>query len=214
MSANVDGGGKKFTCSRCHRDDLTEDDFPIDLRRTSGRYPWCKPCKAAYMREKYPERYSDEHPGPPLSPVCTGCGGPRGAKRARCNECEAKYQREYRHGVVIKESPLTLEQRTERRKQSQRESKRRTELRRYGTTPEEWDRVLVAQGNCCAICRTNTPTGAGAKYGHWHTDHDHATGKLRGLLCSSCNLLLGHAEDNPARLRAAANYLEKYLEKD
>lgn len=39
-------------------------------------------------------------------------------------------------------------------------------------------------------------------------DHDHASGDFRGWLCSKCNFCLGHADDNPERLRALANYLD------
>lgn len=40
-------------------------------------------------------------------------------------------------------------------------------------------------------------------------DHDHATGLMRGLLCHHCNMMLGHALDNPARLELGAAYLRK-----
>ena len=57
------------------------------------------------------------------------------------------------------------------------------------------------QGGRCAIC--------GAEQGNrrFHLDHDHATGRARGLLCHSCNLGLGAFRDNPEWLDAAAAYL-------
>ena len=48
---------------------------------------------------------------------------------------------------------------------------------------------------------------------HLYWDHDHESGLFRGWICSSCNLLLGHAFDNPDTLRRAALYLEKFNER-
>ena len=41
-------------------------------------------------------------------------------------------------------------------------------------------------------------------------DHDHITGKTRGLLCLNCNIALGHVQDNPSRLRLMVAYLDKF----
>lgn len=81
---------------------------------------------------------------------------------------------------------------------------RKYHLKQYGLTPAMYDAMLVAQGNCCAICRSRSP--AGKKY--FHVDHDHATGRVRGLLCFRCNSGLGNFKDDPRSLRAAAAYLE------
>jgi hypothetical protein len=43
-----------------------------------------------------------------------------------------------------------------------------------------------------------------------HVDHDHGTGAIRGLLCSSCNQALGQMKERPELLRAAAEYLERH----
>jgi hypothetical protein len=59
------------------------------------------------------------------------------------------------------------------------------------------------QGNLCAICKESFQF---KKYAI-HIDHDHVSGRIRGLLCRSCNLLLGHAKDNIAILRQCIQYL-------
>ena len=75
--------------------------------------------------------------------------------------------------------------------------------RRYGITAAEADAMLVAQGGLCSICRT-APAG--------HVDHDHETGAVRALLCFNCNGGLGQFRDDPAVLRAAADYVEHHRE--
>lgn len=75
----------------------------------------------------------------------------------------------------------------------------------YGLTYDEFDLLLACQDGRCAICG-----GRPRKHG-LAVDHDHKTGEIRGLLCSRCNhRLLGSANDDPARLRKAADYLEEF----
>ena len=86
-------------------------------------------------------------------------------------------------------------------------SYRRQDLKRhYNMTCEEWDKQFNAQGRACAVCKSIYP---GRKTGHWSTDHDHLTGLVRGVLCNGCNTALGQAKDDPQRLRALADYLER-----
>lgn len=76
-------------------------------------------------------------------------------------------------------------------------------LRQYGLTPTDFDAMLETQGGRCAICRGDDHNGR-----NWCVDHDHATGAVRGLLCTDCNIGLGKFKDDPAILRAAIEYLE------
>jgi hypothetical protein len=70
--------------------------------------------------------------------------------------------------------------------------------RNYGVTPEFYDFMVEWQGGACGIC------GDSAKL---VVDHHHTLGHVRGLICQSCNLMLGHAKDDPERLRQAIAYL-------
>jgi hypothetical protein len=75
-------------------------------------------------------------------------------------------------------------------------------MRRYGSTLEEYNR-LAEFG--CAICgRKDSGDLRGYRL---HIDHDHGTGKFRGLLCTTCNMGIGKFGDDPARLERAALYL-------
>ena len=78
----------------------------------------------------------------------------------------------------------------------------------YGITPEEFDAKMAEQGGVCAACLIPGWEGKGNAP---NTDHDHRTGAFRGILHGNCNNGLGNFKDDPARLRAAADYLERTL---
>lgn len=75
-------------------------------------------------------------------------------------------------------------------------------MREYGLTMEQYETMLSMQENACAICKEKSTKNL-------HVDHDHETGKVRGLLCYRCNSAIGYLADNPARARDLAEYLEK-----
>ena len=76
-------------------------------------------------------------------------------------------------------------------------------LKRVGLSEDRYFEMLDDQGWVCAIC-------GGELVGRLaHLDHDHATGKARGVLCQKCNLMLGNARDNIEILNKAINYLTK-----
>lgn len=74
--------------------------------------------------------------------------------------------------------------------------------RKYGITPEEYDRLLAEQDGRCAICRRRPRDDIS-----FHVDHDHVTGRVRGLLCFPCNNALGDFDDSPVVLARAADYV-------
>lgn len=82
----------------------------------------------------------------------------------------------------------------------------------YGITGTEYDRMYVAQGGLCAICKEpphdgNTPPTW--KVRRLAVDHCHTTGKVRALLCNSCNLLVKD-RNTTELLRKAIEYLENH----
>lgn len=77
-------------------------------------------------------------------------------------------------------------------------------LKKYGLTACQYTLMRIEQSDLCAICgqRDDAPRSLAV-------DHCHETGRIRGLLCSPCNLALGSMRDDPARLMAAARYLSR-----
>jgi Recombination endonuclease VII len=90
-----------------------------------------------------------------------------------------------------------------------RERTRASTRLKAGWLGEEIERAWAAQGGECAICAR--PMIREGQLSHsMTTDHDHTSGKARGLACSSCNKMIGFARDNPNILRAGAVYLESF----
>ena len=80
----------------------------------------------------------------------------------------------------------------------------------YGITLQQYDDWVKAHGGVCAIClRPPQPVGR-KKEAKLVVDHDHLTNKLRALLCSHCNSMLGLARENVEVLRRAIAYLEHF----
>lgn len=82
--------------------------------------------------------------------------------------------------------------------------------RKYGLVLDDIYQIVELQRGC-AICHSPSPrkisrTGGP---GEWTVDHDHKTGKVRGIVCHPCNVALGMANDDPTVLRRMADYLEE-----
>lgn len=80
----------------------------------------------------------------------------------------------------------------------------------YNVTPEWYDETLASQGHGCAICGNVCARVVSGKTRWMHVDHDHTTGKVRGILCNACNTGIGYFKDDIVVLRNAISYLEKH----
>lgn len=122
-------------------------------------------------------------------PCCREHVAGRKVNNAHCVECNKDDQIKYRQ--------------TPAGRKSKKKIVRRHELKmRYGITLDYWNELFDGQDNKCAICATESTR-------LWATDHCHATNKVRGILCDSCNQGLGRFKDDPTFLRRAADYVEK-----
>ncbi len=76
--------------------------------------------------------------------------------------------------------------------------------RKYKITPEQYLKLFQDQKGACAICGIDQV----AYKRRLCVDHDHKTGTIRGLLCQTCNVMLGSGKDSPNILRKGIEYLE------
>lgn len=133
--------------------------------------------------------------------TCSSCGFKGSAKFfvgkkmriSKCISCRRKYSREY-YQMEKEKFPTRV-----------REKFRKKHLwDRYKMTLSDFKKLFNKQDKKCAICLKKL------KRNKTHVDHDHATGKVRGILCKSCNFGLGYFLDNTNILHSAMEYLEKY----
>ena len=106
-------------------------------------------------------------------------------------------------GICSLCGPVTVNYRNDTKKYRCYDSKRDSERKRlYGLTRQEFDAMLFEQSYMCAICSVSVDyTG--------NVDHDHVTGKVRGILCPTCNRALGLFQDDRELLLKSIDYLEK-----
>lgn len=84
-------------------------------------------------------------------------------------------------------------------------------IKKYGITLYQYKNMFKAQDGLCAIC-FNPETAREVRNKKIRTlavDHDHVTGKVRGLLCGNCNHMIGQSKDNIETLQKAINYLKE-----
>ena len=151
-----------------------------------GGKTWCKSCYRDWHRQRYtPKHGADDSPR-----QCVWCGESYSPKTRRVSMyCSAACKAAQRKGSG--------------------DERNQHLVRKYGITQADYDAMLAAQGGTCALCDV-TPETQRARYTqYFHVDHCHDTGRVRGLLCGEHNLMLGRFGDDPAQLRAAADYLER-----
>lgn len=83
----------------------------------------------------------------------------------------------------------------------------RQRYKKLGICNTEYDKMLTQQRGQCSICLSKLNS---SRYTKFAVDHDHRTGKVRGLLCSSCNMAIGLMKDSPFRLENAVKYLKRH----
>jgi len=201
-------------CSSCSTIKPVTDFYKCAKEKDGLNYT-CKACSSEWRKKYYAENIEKERErsrvgGKRLrakysaiqfefgdTKVCTRCGeekpylefnknsGNKSGLSSYCKECISKHNKKaWKSGIISRD----------------------TRWRRAGInmTEELYDAILTQQEGVCAICGA-VPNGIALS-----VDHDHETGKVRGLLCHQCNLMLGNAKDDMETLQKGIEYLERW----
>lgn len=156
------------------------DSFSIGKQSKDGLYPYCKDC-CKIVQKQY--RSSDE--------VKKRIKLTVRQREDRRNELNKKYYNE----------------RTPESKARRADKQLKSHLKRaYGITVEDYNNMLDKQEGKCDICKIHQ----NALPKRLAVDHCHVTGKVRSLLCTSCNTTLGHTKEDLNILESLINYIKKY----
>jgi hypothetical protein len=174
-------------CSGCKRA-LPVTAFAKDRNRNDGLQVRCRECVAEYGAAYYRRRRDAIG-----KPVRDKVDVPAGHKL--CRTCgEVKPHSQWHRNATASDGLST------RCKACRAVQGRQGHLKRqYGITEAERDELVASQGGVCCICLAALPV---------HVDHCHNTGRVRGVLCFSCNAALGQFKDRPDVIRRAATYVE------
>ena len=134
---------------------------------------------------------------------CIHCGELRGPRR--CKPCTVKRGKAWREARDA--DPARVRTRDQQNRANWLKNK-------YGLTPEQYDAMLQAQAGGCKICGLPAEKNVQRRPGSasppcLDVDHDHVTGRVRGLLCFNCNTGLARFLEQPRFLAAAIEYLKE-----
>ena len=146
-----------------------------------------KVCKKCGVEKSHDEFYKEKRVKDGLQARCIQC-------------CKADAK------AVFEANPEPYRERA-REAYDYAERRARMLKREYGMEPDDYTDLFDKQNGCCAICSAKE-SGHNVTE-HLLVDHDHSTNKVRGLLCSSCNLMLGKAQDSIDILSHAITYLKQ-----
>lgn len=135
--------------------------------------------------------------------ICARCNAKFSPKRYSQIYCTANCQAQ----VWREENPEKVKEAEKKYRESNPEKvklkmRKQALKRKYGMTMEDYEQMLKSQNGKCSICNEE-------KQETLCVDHDHNTGKVRGLLCRHCNHVVGFAKDNIDILNNVINYLRK-----
>lgn len=171
----------KKKCTKCGVE-KPRDAFDKNRNKPDGRQAWCKLCRQSHVKSPRRRAYKRTYDK---------------ANRAKHKKTNRTYYQANRKRILLK-----------RQDQSYKIRDRDSELRRlYGISLAEYAERYEEQQGRCKICKQPETATFRGQVLNLAVDHDHGTGKVRGLLCVKCNHLLGAAMDSTTILARAILYL-------
>jgi len=173
---------------------------------------WSRDSEGRFIEEKTPSII-------PKTRKCNRCGRrlnllkfskhKRGkyGRRGICKECDSIYSQEYHNRPEVKKRSAEWAKDYWKRMYTPKTKLNERLKNTYDITLAEYEKIVEKQNGVCAICQKANNV-KGQRLG---VDHDHKTGKIRGLLCNHCNKGISGFRDNPTLLSRAVTYLRKEL---
>lgn len=127
----------------------------------------------------------------------------KGKTQNRCSRCDRERARRWYYANQEKAKQQAREKSARYRAGNPGYWRAQHFLKTYGITLKQRDALAKKQGGVCAVCKSI------GKDGKLNVDHDHETGRVRGLLCTGCNVALGAIKEDPNTLKALYRYLRK-----
>lgn len=176
-------GGMQAKCRQCYdppavRDERDKKRRQVEALKSRGDRPICPLCTVRQCAK-------DKAAVGGYRPKCQRCGWSEAKRLAERVRRNAKNRADPRRKVL----------------------RHRTQLREYGITPEQYAEMVAAAGGVCTICKRPESRKRNGRVTRLCVDHDHRTGRVRGVLCSRCNFVVGLTEYEPELLAGIAAYL-------
>lgn len=128
--------------------------------------------------------------------------------RADCKLCNIEGRKAYSKKIWATPSPQKAKVKARRKELYDPQKKRRYAIIRHGITVEEHDVMFLTQQGVCAVCGL-PPNKKNKQNWSLNIDHDHITGKVRGLLCGKCNTALGLLNEDQETIKKLLRYVEE-----
>lgn len=199
-------------CSKCKKDlELNLDNFGIDHYNTNGFNSQCRNCRKLYYKNNKSEilkrtsLYQKNNP----SVYLKSSAAYRKRNLEKCRDKDRKFHANRRNKDRINAITWRHKNPDKVKIYNQRSMQSGSHLKsRYGISLIRFEEILEEQNYLCSVCYE--PFNYTHRATKPHIDHDHKTGKVRGILHMRCNTMLGHAKDNPEILENGARYLRNH----